>query len=196
MKISMPILVTGISIRSSVKQARLGGFSLLELLVVVTIIAIFAGAAVLSLGSLGSDREAQREAARLQGLVSLLREEAVMQSRDYGIYFSETGYRFYIYDYLRLGWLQPTDDRFLAEHRLSEPLQLALVLEDREVRLMQDFEPADRDELPTPQVVLLASGEVTPFEAAFFRDFDGGRFILDVEFDGSVTVSEDDFDTR
>jgi general secretion pathway protein H len=179
-----------------VKRARPDGFSLLELLVVVTIIAIFAGAAVLSLGSLGSDRDAQREVARLQGLVSLLREEAVMQSRDYGIYFSEIGYRFYIYDYQRLGWLQPTDDQFLAEHLLVESLQLALVLEDRDVRLTQDFEPTDRDEPLTPQVVLLASGEVTPFEAAFFRDFDGNRFILDVEFDGSLTVSEDAFGTR
>ncbi|NIW25534.1 MAG: hypothetical protein GWN29_13750, partial [Gammaproteobacteria bacterium] len=123
----------------------------MELLVVVTIIAVFAGVAVLSMGALGSDRELQREATRLQSLVDLLAEEAVLETRDYGLFFSETGYRFYVYDYPTLTWLQPVGDQLLGERTLEEPLQLSLELDDREVRLEQDFESMDTNEQPEPQ---------------------------------------------
>jgi general secretion pathway protein H len=166
----------------------------LELLVVVTIIAIFAGVAVLSLGTLGADRGLEREAARLQSLIDLLAEEAVLESRDYGLLFSETGYRFYVYDYLTFTWLEPTGDRLLAERTLDEPLQLSLELDDREVRLAQDFDTMDINEQPEPQVIVFGTGEVTPFEVGFFRELNGGRFILNTEFDGTTSVTDDDFD--
>ncbi|NNC66252.1 MAG: type II secretion system minor pseudopilin GspH [Gammaproteobacteria bacterium] len=167
---------------------------MLELLVVATIIAIFAGVAVLSLGSLGSDRELQREVTRLQSLIGVLAEEAVLESRDYGLFFSETGYRFYIYDYLTLTWLEPIGDRLLVERTLDEPLQLSLELDDREVRLAQDFDAMDTNEQPEPQVILFGTGEVTPFEVGFFRDFNGGRFVLSTEFDGTTSVTSDGFE--
>ena len=173
---------------------RSGGFSYLELLVVAAIVAVFVGAAMLSLGTLGSDRELQREAGRLQSLIDLLAEEAVLESRDYGLLFSETGYRFYVFDYLTLTWLEPTGDRLLAERRLQEPLQLSLELEDREVRLEQDFENMDFNEQPEPQVIVFGTGQVTPFAVGFFRELNDGRFILNAEFDGTTSVSTEGFD--
>ena len=160
---------------------------------VVVIIGVFVGAAVLSLGVVGSDREIEREVFRLRTLLELLREEAVMQNRDYGVLFSETGYRFYIYDMERLLWFEPIDDRFLSARRLQEPLSLGLRLEDRDITLDSEFEPEALEE-PEPQVVLLASGEMTPFEAAFYRELDGGQILLSSELDGTLEVSEVGFD--
>jgi general secretion pathway protein H len=179
------------------RRARLcscDGFSLLELLVVVTIIAILAGAAVLSMGTVGADRELQREAERLQTVIDLLNEEAVLETRDYGLLFTAAGYRFYIYDYQTLRWLAPADDALLAQHELETPIQLALELEDREVELAQSFETLSEVEEPEPQVIVFASGEVTPFVAGFYRDLTGGRFMVDVEFDGTTEVSQDGFE--
>ncbi|MCY3730931.1 MAG: type II secretion system minor pseudopilin GspH [Rhodospirillaceae bacterium] len=171
---------------------RADGFSLIELLVVVTIVGVFAGAAVLSLGIVGSDRVLQREALRFRSLVDLLAEEALMQSRDYGVRFTETGYRFYVYDHQRLVWLDPIGDAFLSEYRLPEGLVMALSLEDRAVVLEPGFDN-ERPAVPEPQVVILASGEVTPFEAAFYRNLNGGRFVLNARIDGSVEISERGF---
>ncbi len=189
----MPISVIGIWTRRSPSRRRRGGFSLIELLVVAVIIAVFAGAAVLSLGVLGNDRGIEREVFRLRTLLELLREEAVMQNRDYGVLFSETGYRFYIYDLQRLLLFEPIDDRFLSSRQLQEPLSLGLRLEDRDISLDIEFEPEALEE-PEPQVVLLASGEMTPFEVAFYRELNGGQIRLSAELDGSLEVSAVGFD--
>lgn len=194
-KISMPISATGIWTKRSPLRRYRGGFSFIELLVVVVIIAVFAGATILSVGTLGSDREIDREVFRLRTLLELLREEAVMQNRSYGVLFSETGYRFYIYDPQRLLWFEPIDDRFLRERLLQEPLSLGLRLEDRDITLDREFDP-EALEAPEPQVVLLASGEMTPFEAAFYRDLNGGRILLSAALDGTLEVSELGFDAQ
>ena len=194
-KISMPISATGIWTKRSPLRRYRGGFSFIELLVVVVIIGVFAGATILSVGTLGSDREIDREVFRLRTLLELLREEAVMQNRSYGVLFSETGYRFYIYDPQRLLWFEPIDDRFLRERLLQEPLSLGLRLEDRDITLDREFDP-EALEAPEPQVVLLASGEVTPFEAAFYRDLNGGRILLSAALDGTLEVSELGFDAQ
>ena len=134
-------------------------------------------------------RRGQRPGGRARGhfacstLLELLREEAVMQNRDYGILFAESGYRFYIYDQAALVWFEPTDDRFLAAREL-EGLTLDLSLEDRDIALSVDFDDEMLAE-PEPQVVLLASGEMTPFEAAIFRDFGGAQYRLSAELNGA-----------
>lgn len=116
-----------------------------------------------------------------------------MLNRDYGVLFSETGYRFYIFDQQRLLWFEPLDDRFLSARQLQEPLTLGLRLEDRDITLDIEFEP-DTLEVPQPQVVLLASGEMTPFEIAFYRELNGGQILLKSELGGSLEVSEVGFD--
>ena len=75
-------------------RIRAGGFSLIELLVVVFIIGLFAGAAVLSLNVVGDDRDLERETFRLRSLLDTLMDEAVLQTRDYGVLFTRSGYRF------------------------------------------------------------------------------------------------------
>lgn len=186
----MPTSVTGTSRRSS---ARHSGFSLLELLVVVAIIGLLVQAVTLSMGALGNDREIAQEGRRLQSMIGLLQEEALMQTRDYGVMFTATGYRFYLYDYQQLAWIDPQADRLLAPHALRPQLEMTLLLDGRQVPLERDFESQDIEN-PEPQIMLLASGEVTPFTIEMSREGLEGRFELTVELDGKVTVAEEDFD--
>ena len=191
MKTSMPTSVTGIC-RDTVARVTQRGFSLLELLVVVAIIGLLVGAVTLSMSTLGNDRQISEETVRLRGMLNLLHEEALMQSRDYGVMFTETGYRFYVFDYQQLAWVEPQDDRLLEQHALRAQLTMALLLDGREVPLEDSFD-TEVVENPEPHIMLLASGEVTPFTLEMSRDGIDGRFELTAELDGTLTVVEDGF---
>ena len=197
-KTSMLILGTGTSTNPSASRRLTfepctGGFSLIELLVVVTIIGIFAGATILSLDILGNDRDLEREAFRLSSMTELLAQESVMEGRDYGILFSEEGYRFYIYDYRQLIWLDPIGDNFLAAYRLQEPVSIGLFLEDQEVVLESEINQEILVD-PDPQVIIYASGELTPFKAVFSREGNDGSFVITAEINGSLKLSEEGYD--
>ncbi len=157
----------------------------------VAIIGVFVGAAVLSIGIAGDARAVEREAFRLTSLLDLVREEALMQNRDYGLQFSESGYRFYLYDSLQLAWLEPGADELLAAYGLDRELGLTLSIEDREVDLGAGIDTEGID-LPQPQVLILSTGEMTPFEATLYRDVDGAGRVVRAGFDGTLEILDDD----
>jgi general secretion pathway protein H len=169
------------------------GFTLLEILVVVAIIGMLIGAATLSMGALGNDREMEQETQRLRSMVGLLNEEALMQTRDYGVLFTQVGYRFVVFDYPLAKWVEPLGDELLEPHALEPELSMRLFLDGREVQLQRTFESLDPDEIE-PQIMLLSSGEVTPFTIELARDGNDGRFKLTTELDGAVEVTEEGFD--
>jgi general secretion pathway protein H len=160
-------------------------------MVVVTIIGIFVGVAVLSVGLAGNDRASEQEIHRLESLLALVREEAVMQSRDYGLLVNNRDYRFFYYDYAQQAWLIPAGDRMLGARTLDEPLEFALSVEDREVLLESEYDP-EAMEGPEPQIMLLSSGEVTPFTLAVSRGFDSQSYLLTAQFDGTTEVVVED----
>ena len=193
----MPTSVTGTSTERQfpVTATRSAGFTLLELLVVVTIIGVFVGAAVLSIGIAGDARAVEREAFRLTTLLDLVREEALMQNRDYGLQFSESGYRFYLYDYLQVAWVEPEADELLANYDLDGELGLTLSIEDREVQLEASANTESVD-TPRPQVLILSTGEVTPFDATLYREADGAGRVVSAGFDGTLEILDDDLRTQ
>jgi hypothetical protein len=81
----------------------------------------------------------------------------------------------------------PAADNILRERALPEQLTISLRLDDRDVALDPDLQ--DIPDTAEPQVLLLSSGEMTPFEAGFGRELETGEFRLSGEFNGKVNIS-------
>ena len=144
------------------------GFTLIELLVVLVIIGIVASLAVIAVGGDTLDELAEEETRRLAALMELAQEQAVMEGREYGIVLSADGYRFVGYE--KQQWLAIENDRLLRQRSLEPGLTLELVMESLPVKL----NPADGP-LNTPQLLLLSSGERTPFQLTIAPDGEPAR---------------------
>jgi len=127
------------------------GFTLIEIMIVVTIVAILTGAAMMSFPRDTNDL-LKEEADRIHALLSLSQDEAILQSRELAVGFNETGYTFFALD--NNTWSVYDDDVFRAR-RLPADLLSQLYLEGIPIVLEK--------KLVKPQVFILSSGEMTPF---------------------------------
>jgi general secretion pathway protein H len=190
----MPTSATGTSSSPLPRRAtapRASGFTLLEVLVVMVIIGIITTMAVVSVRVLGGDHEMDEQARRLQAVLQQAREDAMLEGRDVGLRLDATGYDFLRYDSRTDSWNLVVDDPLLRERTLSPGLRAGLWLESREVRLTERAAPTERTP-PAPQVVVMASGDLVPFEIRLERDgTDEGRTIAG-HAEGRIELVTDD----
>jgi general secretion pathway protein H len=181
------------------------GFTLIEILVVIVIVGIISAVALLSFGLLGDDRDLQREARRLSSLIELANDEAMLQGRDYGMEFITTGYRFVELDPLTQQWVEVVDDEFLRPRQLAEQSEFDLYIEDRRVLLEVDAAKieAEEDERENnsrnrdlsknyaPHVLIMSSGDVTPFELTISRLYDRAAITITMSPAGELEIGSD-----
>jgi len=160
------------------RAARAAGFTLIELLVVVVIIGVVSAGVLLSVNLTGRDTELEKEGTRLLTLVNYAREQAELQTREYGIRFRDNGYEFLAYDVRRGTWRDVYEDDALRDRSLPEGLGIELSVEARPVVLAKPKDDKDK----TPQVVIFSNGDLTTFEVTLERD-GGAR---------SISLSQDD----
>ncbi len=183
------------------------GFTLLELLVVVVIVAILFTYTTLAIRSDSAEVLIKKEAFRLERLIELALEEAILRGEEYAIEIHLDGYRFL--RFTENQWLPLSEDKILGIRELPLDMELEMSLEDTEIVIdpssdliaEQELELDDESEEDAPdenskaepQIYLLSSGEITP-------EFDIRFYILGVEtsyfvkgsFDGSLTTEISD----
>jgi general secretion pathway protein H len=153
------------------------GFTLIEILVVVAIVGLMSAVVLLSFSLTGRDRDLEKESDRLLALFTYVREQAELQTREYGVLFQDDGYEFLTYDTRRAAWRSVFEDDALSARKLPDGLGVKLTVEARPVVLTRPADAKDK----TPQVMIFSNGDLTSFAATMERD--GGR--------RSVTVTQD-----
>ena len=121
-------------------HSRSRGFTLIEMMIVVFIIGIITAGVLLSVNLTGRDRELEKESDRLLTLVNYTREQAEMQTRDYGIVVHDDGYQFVAYDARRGLWREVYEDDALHVRMLPSGLDFKLLVDARPVVLQSTGE--------------------------------------------------------
>lgn len=133
---------------------RSAGFSLIEMLVVITIGAVLAMMVMLRLGAAGGGEEPLRQLQRLAALVEQQCDQAMFQARPRGLRLTARGYDFW---QLADGQWQPLADTGPGRARTWQGQALiSLRVEGHVVGL--------NVERPAPQIVCQPLGELTQFE--------------------------------
>jgi general secretion pathway protein H len=198
---------------------RAGGFSLIELLVVIMVIGVLATMITLSIGVTGGDREIEQEQDRLQALIELAAEEAILQGREIGIRFYPHRYEFSTETWETeeveevertvASWALLADDPLLKPRTLDDEIEIELEIDDRAV-LLEPYEERretkrpsseserdrgrkeDEEDAYQPQVFVFSSGDVTPFTLTLRRQFANRGLTFTVDAEGTIEAVRDD----
>ena len=90
---------------------------------------------ILSVNLTGRDRDLEKESDRFLALFNYAREQAELQTREYGVLFDDSGYEFLTYDNRRQQWRSISEDDALGARKLPDGLDLRLTVEARPVVL-------------------------------------------------------------
>ena len=151
--------------------ARPSGFTLLELLIVVTLIGLVMAVTVASFGNRDGEAAVAEEAQRLAALIELARERAETSAEEWAIDFEPTGYTFLTYDPRARRWRESSDARFRTR-TFADALALGVDVDARDA-LAQGKAKAGRarkdGEDRVPDVLLMSSGETSQFTVRLAR---------------------------
>lgn len=162
-------------------MSRQRGFTLLEILVVVIIVAILVAMAVPSLSAGNRWRELNREVDTLAARVRVAQDDAMLYGREYGIVFREDGYRFVAWDVDALRFREAAIAARWPVREFGDGVNISAAPDTNDPILVlpEPAEAGDDAEAPSPgdggapepdyqpSVYVLSSGEVTPFTAVF-----------------------------
>lgn len=125
----------------------------------VVIIAMMTAGMLMTMNFTGKDTQLQTESDRLQSLMKYARDQAQLQTRNYGIVFSQNGYAFVVYGVRTGAWRQVFEDDVLRERTLPRGLDFKLVVDARPIVLN------DTITLPTSPASAAGSGSKTSSSA-------------------------------
>jgi general secretion pathway protein H len=136
----------------SAMNPRHEGFTLIELLVVLVLVGIMVSMVVLSVGG-QREKQLRNEIIRLQQVIRLAHEEAILNRNELAIRFRPNAYEFETLEDEE--WQSISSPDFMRYREIDEDFSLSL---------LQDGIPIPLQGEEGGRVLLASSGEMTPFE--------------------------------
>jgi predicted nucleic acid-binding Zn-ribbon protein len=114
------------------------------------------------------------------------------------------GYRFVEHDPLLNQWFEVTDDDLMRERKLEEGTEFELVIEEHRVLLEDESQETQREEEDIderdltddylPHILILSSGDTSPFELRIVRSSDRAEVLVRMSAAGELKIVNDDDD--
>ena len=139
----------------------------MEIMVVVAIIGLISAVTLITFVGNTRDTELDEEAQRLEALFSYVREQAELQTRDYGFRISDRNYSFVVFDVLGAQWRPVDEDDALREREFPAGIEPHVVVEGRSVVL--DSRKKEIEDF-SPHVLIFSNGDISSFEVALQRE--------------------------
>jgi len=140
------------------------------------------GIAVTQLPGFVQSGDLDLESRRLKTLLSMAREEAQSQVIEFGFKAIDEGYAFYRYDEVAQSWIQYEESPFYPR-TLPEYIDFELKISGDKLSLSEEED--------TPALLLLSSGEVSPFSLRVFQE-DGLERTMESDGYSDIHWREDD----
>lgn len=154
----------------------------------LVIIGLLVSGVVIAESFIGSDSELETESERFVTLVGYAREQAELQTREYGLWIEDGGYEFLGFDPRRSIWRSVDADEALRARELPEGIAVSLLIEGRPVVLRRPPKLEER----IPHVMLFSNGDTTPFVLTLARDGSEERAVVESDESGAVKLREEE----
>jgi general secretion pathway protein H len=154
------------------------GFTLIEMMVVVVIAAVLMGAVSMSFPSSKGDDLLKEQMDRVVALINFAQDEAVLQSREFALAVDQSGYAFFVNN--EGSWVEAQEA--FSHKEFPDVIQPNLYIEGVPIALSKKSKTK-------PQILILSSGEVTPFtyKLDYMKEL---QLEIKVDGGGLVTRSE------
>ena len=144
------------------------GFTLLEIMVVLVIISVILTFTTLSLGDGGQLRRIEKTSQRLQAVIQLAQQEAIIKGSELGLVITTESYQFV--RFTGQTWETLHHDSIFNKHLFPLNTQLFLTVEGEEMSIFKESKKTTPSTKNAPHLIFFSSGEITPFTLILHND--------------------------
>lgn len=195
------MMLSRAKLRLAKLKSPMRGFSLIEILVVLVVIAFATKMVVYSLDG-GVEDELDKQALRLHTTINMASEFAILNQVELGFQLDKDTLEFLVFDGEK--WISFDREKLFAPMTVDERLKLTLNLEDlawaqdnlleqsnwRELMSGGDDDSLlELQKMKIPQVLILSSGEVSAFQLIYeLKDEKEPVYFIEGEFSAPVNL--------
>jgi len=161
------------------------GYTLVELLVVIFIVAVMSSVILLRTGTVSFTRDLEHTTRNLHNYLAITQTQAILQASVLGMQVSQQGYQ--VYEYSESGggrWQAITGSSFWRPQTIPSGVVLDLFADYKAMPLPQELRDGG------PQIIFLPSGELTPFVISLYRENDDDGYEIVGSFSGDIFLRQ------